>query len=247
MEIQLLDGERIDDLQLKGLKIIQKKDDFCFGVDAVLVANFLTVRPGDRIVDLGTGTAIIPLILSAKSKAEEIIGIEIQPEMAEVSHRSVLMNNLQDKIKIINQDLKSCPDELGKGIFDCVISNPPYRQVNSGLINPRDSKAISRFEIACTLEDVTRVAANLLRSGGKFAMVHRADRIVDIIHSLRMNNLEPKRLRFVHPNINSRPNLILIESMKDAKPELKYMEPLYIFNPDGSYTEEINLIYGREQ
>jgi len=246
LDIELREGERIDDLQLRGLKIIQRAKDFCFGVDAVLAANFLSVKPGDRVIDLGTGTAIIPLILSAKTKASKIIGIEVQDFMAEISQRSVRLNNLQDKIEIIKGDLKDAPELLGKGAFDCVVSNPPYMNQGGGIINPRDSKAISRFEILCTLADVARTASSLLRSGGRFAMVHRADRIVDVIYYLRQYKLEPKRLRFVHSRPSSIPKLILIESVKDANAQLRYFEPLYIFDSDGNYSEEINRIYGRD-
>jgi tRNA1Val (adenine37-N6)-methyltransferase len=246
VDIELREGERIDDLQLKGLKIIQRTKDFCFGVDAVLVANFLSVKNGDKVVDLGTGTAIIPLILSAKTKASKIIGIEVQDFMAEISRRSVILNNLEEKIEILNMDLKDAPGVLGKGAYDCVVSNPPYMNQGGGIINPRDSKAISRFEILCTLEDVVRTASTLLKSGGRFSMVHRADRIVDIIYYLRQYKLEPKRLRFVHSKPGDIPKLILIESIKDANAQLRYFEPLYIFNQDGSYSNEINKIYGRD-
>jgi len=244
MEITLKENERIEDLQCNGLKIIQNKKWFCFGMDAVLLTNFCDVKNNGKIVDLGTGTGIIPILLSGKRNFSKAYGIEIQEEVAEMAKRSVELNNLQDKIEILNVDLKSAAGYLEKHSFDAVISNPPYKLNNSGIINPNDQKAISRHEIKCTLEDVIHTASLLLKQYGSFFMVHRPDRLVDILCILRKYRLEPKQIRFVHPHVNDKPNMVLIRSSKHGNPELKFEPPLYIYDEDGKYTENVYKIYG---
>ncbi|QIB27793.1 tRNA1(Val) (adenine(37)-N6)-methyltransferase [Caloranaerobacter azorensis] len=246
-KVTLKENERIDDLQCKGLKIIQNTKGFCFGMDAVLLANFCDIKDNSEIVDLGTGTGIIPLLLWAKNKVKKIYGVEIQKDVAQMAKRSVFMNELEDFIEILNIDLKEAPDILGINKYDVVTSNPPYMVSGSGAINPEDKKAISRHEIMCTLEDVIRVASRLLRHNGRFFLVHRPHRIVDVLCLLRKYKLEPKSLRFVHPRVGEKPNLILIKSIKASKPELKFLKPLYVYNEDGSYTDEIYEIYGMER
>jgi len=242
--IILKEKERIDDLQCKGLKIIQDTEGFCFGMDAVLLSNYCDIKKGATVVDLGTGTGIIPLLLWAKNNIKKIHGIEIQEEVADMASRSVKMNELENSIEIHNIDLKDATEKLGVNIFDVVTSNPPYMNLGGGLINPDDKKAISRHEILTSLEDVIKTASKLLRHNGSFFMVHRPNRIVDILCFLRQYKLEPKRLRFVHPKIGHKPNLVLIKSVKASKPELKFENPLYIYNDDGTYTDEIYKIYG---
>lgn len=245
--VVLKENERIDDLQLKGLKIIQNTDGFCFGMDAVLLSSFCEIRKNATIVDLGTGTGIIPLLIWGKNQVKKIYGIEIQEEVAQMAKRTVEMNNLEDSIQIINMDLNNAPEKLGINIFDTVISNPPYMLQGGGIINPEDKKAISRHEITCTLEDVIRTGSRLLKHNGSFFMVHRPHRIVDIFCLLREYKLEPKKIRFVHPKVEDKPNLVLIKSVKASKPELKFEKPLYVYNDDGTYTEEIYKIYGMEK
>lgn len=245
-QVILKDNERIDDLQCKGLKIIQNTDGFCFGMDAVLLSGFCDIRKNAEIVDLGTGTGIIPLLIWAKNNVKQIYGIEIQEEVAEMAKRTIIMNNLEDNIEIINANLIKAPEILGVNKFDSVISNPPYMLQGGGIINPEDKKAISRHEITCTLEDVIKTASRLLKHNGSFFMVHRPHRIVDIFCLLRQYKLEPKRIRFVHPKVGDKPNLVLIKSVKASKPELKYENPLYVYNDDGNFTEEIYKIYGME-
>lgn len=240
----VLDGETIDDLQ-NGYSIIQKADSFRYGVDAVLLSDFADIRQGQRVADLGTGTGVIPILLYAKKKPAKITAIEIQPDMAEMAERSMKLNKLEQFIEVRCMDLKDAPALLGKAVFDCVVTNPPYVKKDSGIINPSETKAISRFEIKCSLEDVVNTARELLVPGGKFFMVHRTDRLVDIIYQMRVSGIEPKRIRFVHPSMRKRPNLLLIEGARGGRAELKFMDPLYIHDEKGGYTEEIHRIYGR--
>ncbi|MBP1926942.1 tRNA1Val (adenine37-N6)-methyltransferase [Sedimentibacter acidaminivorans] len=244
IDIILKENEKIEDLQCKSLKIIQNKKWFCFGMDAVLLTNYCDVKNNSRVADLGTGTGIIPILLSGKRNISEAVGIEIQKEVAEMANRSVELNNLEKKIKILNIDLKEATKYLEKGSFDAVISNPPYKLNNSGIINPNDQKAISRHEIKCTLEDVISVASSLLKQYGRFYMIHRPDRLVDIICLLRKHKLEPKQIRFVHPKFGDKPNMVLIRASKYGNPELKFEPPLYIYNEKGTYTDDVFKIYG---
>jgi len=243
-QITLNANEKIEDLQCNGLKIIQNKTWFCFGMDAVLLTNYCDVKNNSKVVDLGTGTGIIPILLSGKRNISKAIGVEIQSEVAEMAKRSVELNNLQDKIEILNIDLNDADKHLESNSFDAVISNPPYKLNNSGIINPSDQKAISRHEIKCNLEDVIRTASFLLKQYGRFYMVHRPDRLADIICLLRKYKLEPKQIRFVHPKLGEKPNMVLIRASKYGKPELKFDPPLYIYNQEGKYTDDVYKIYG---
>lgn len=210
LEELVLQGEAIDDLQ-NGYRIIQKSDSFRFGVDAVLLADFANVKHHHSVIDLGTGTGIIPILIYAKKKPRFITAVEIQEDMAEMAERSVSLNGLENSIKVECMDLKDAPKLLGKATYDCVVTNPPYVKKECGINNPSESKAIARFEIMCSLEDVLTTAKELLKPGGKFFMVHRTDRLADIIYEMRNKGIEPKRIRFVHPSIGKRPNLLLIE------------------------------------
>lgn len=247
MEIQLGEFERIDDLQFKGLKLIQNSKKFCFGTDAVLLSHFASLKKGDNAVDLGTGTGIIPVLLAGRLADATIYGIEIQPEMAEMAKRSIQLNSLDDRIHIIEGDIKEAPQILGKGKFNLVVSNPPYKKAGSGIINPYDAKAIARHEILCTLEDILSAASKLLVSGGRFAMIHQTDRMMDILMGMRERRLEPKRIRLIHPHLNKAPNLVLIEAMLHGRPHLQWLPPLFIYNNEGKYTEELLEIYHMEQ
>ena len=246
-EIILKENEKIEDLQCNDLKIIQNKKWFCFGMDAVLLTNYCDVKNNSIVVDLGTGTGIIPILLSGKRNIQKAVGIEIQPEVAEMATRSVKLNNLEEKINILNIDLKDANKYLEMNSIDAVISNPPYKLNNSGLINPNDQKAISRHEIKCTLEDVISSASSLLKQYGRFYMVHRPDRLVDIICLLRQYKLEPKQIRFVHPKSGEKPNMVLMRASKNGNPELKFDPPLYIYDAEGKYTDDVYKIYGMEK
>ncbi|PAB58087.1 tRNA1(Val) (adenine(37)-N6)-methyltransferase [Anaeromicrobium sediminis] len=242
----ILPHERVDDLQCKGLRLIQNPKGFCFGIDAVLLSNFAQVKTNSKVMDLGTGTGIIPILLAGKTDAKEIVGIEIQEEVANMANRSVKLNNLEDRVKILNEDLKEIPSKVENYTFDVVVSNPPYMNSGGGLLNPESMKAISRHEVKCNLEDVIYTAFKMLKDRGSFYMIHRPHRLVDIIYLCRKYKLEPKRIRFIHPNKNKKPNIFLIECTKYGRPELKFMDPLYVYTEDGQYTEEIHNIYGRD-
>ncbi|MCL5047048.1 MAG: tRNA1(Val) (adenine(37)-N6)-methyltransferase [Actinobacteria bacterium] len=242
----LLPGERLDDLGRGGLKIIQKEDGFAFGADSVLLAHFVTVRPGERAIDLGTGTAVIPLLLSALTRAREILGVEIEGPVAERAARSVSLNRLEGRLSIREMDLREAPAVLGHGGFDVVTANPPYRPVGSGKISPDRGRALARHEIACTLDEVVRAAAALVKFGGRVAMVHLSGRLPDVLGALRANRLEPKRLRMVYPYPGRTANLTLVEAVKGGRPHLEVLEPLYVRNESGAYSRELKNIYGEE-
>ena len=243
MNIELKENEKIEDLQCKGLRIIQNKKWFCFGMDAVLLTNYCDIKNNSTVVDLGTGTGIIPILLSGKRNYSKAYAIEIQEEVAEMAKRSVMLNDLQDKIEVLNIDLKDVLNYLPSNSFDAVISNPPYKLNNSGIVNPSDKKAISRHEIMCSLKDVISTASSLLKQYGRFYMVHRPDRLADIMCILRKYRLEPKQIRFVHPRAAEKPNMILIRASKNGNPELKFDPPLYIYGEDGKYTKDVYDIY----
>ena len=235
-------NERIDIVPGTKYKIIQDKDSFSYGTDAIFLSNF--AKPKGKIIDLGTGTGIIPLRLIDDENIEKIYGVEIQAQVARLAIKSIEMNNLEDKIEILHMDLKDLSNRFKKSTFDIVTSNPPYMKKGSAIINLEDNYAISRHEIECNLEDIINISNYLLKTLGKLYMVHRPDRLVDIIYTMRKYNLEPKYIRFIQPKINKKPNLILIEGVKGAKPDLKFYDPLIVYNEDGSYTDEIFEIYG---
>jgi len=237
------DDETLEDLQLNNLYIIQKKDAFRFGMDAVLLAGFAKARPGETIVDLGTGTGIIAILLSAKTRAERIIGLEIQPGIADMARRSVEGNGLSGRVSIEVMDIREAAHHLPAGEIDVVVANPPYTKWGGGLVNPDESRAISRHEIMCTLKDVVKTAASLLRYHGEFYMVHRPDRLCDIMVEMRKNQLEPKELRIVCPRAGDPPSLLLIKGMRNGNPGMKLLSPLYIYDADGNYTIEARSIY----
>ena len=245
MDVKIKYTERIDDIQLKGLRLIQDTTGFCFGVDAVLLANFAKVKRGASVVDLGTGTGIIPILIAGKSEAKEIIGVEIQEEVYEMASRSVLLNDLQDRIKIINGDIKVIDKTLEVNKFDVVTSNPPYMHDN-GIKNPNDKKAISRHEVKCNLEDVIRSASRLLKDMGKFYMIHRPTRLIEIITLARQYKLEPKQIQFIHPKQGKAPNIMLVQFTKGGRPDLKILDPLYVYDEYGNYTKEIDDIYANQ-
>lgn len=243
----LLENERVDDLQYKGLKLIQKRDGFCFGVDAVLLANFADIKKNDRVIDLGSGTGIIAVLIAAKTAARSVKGLEIQADMAEMAARSISLNGLQNKVEIIHGDIKDAPKMFGASAFDAVVTNPPYMNRGGGLLNPSDTKAVSRHELLCTLEDVISSSSRLLSPGGRFAMVHRPERLADIVYLMRQYSIEPKFLRFVHPSPYKKPNLILVKGTRSGRPQLKVLEPLYVYDGHGNYSSEINEIYCRDE
>lgn len=243
----ILENERIDDLEYKGLKIIQNKDGFCFGIDSILLSDFASeIKKECKVIDLGTGTGIIGIMLCAKTELSKMIGVEVQKEVYDMAKRSIKLNNLQDKFEIINDNIKNLENILEIGTFDAVVTNPPYKKIGTGLINENEKKLISRHEITANLEDFIKMSAKLLKDKGNFYMVHRPDRLVDIIELLRKYKLEPKKIRFVEPSIGKEANLLLIKATKNAKPFLKIEKTLYVYKENGEYTEEILKIYNKE-
>lgn len=241
----LMEDETLDDLQLGGIYVIQKKNAFRFGVDAVLLANFAKVKRGMRVVDLCTGTGIIPFILAGKTEASQISGVEIQDEMVEMAKRSTEYNKLNHRVEFLNADLKNLQFLKNMPKADVVTVNPPYKLQNSGIINPNDKNAVARHEICCTLEDVIIACRVLLKDNGRMYMVHRPERIADIICTMRKHKIEPKVIRMVHPNTKKAPNIVLIEGQRDGGKFLKWEPPLYVYNDNGGYTDDIEKIYGR--
>ena len=243
-ELGLLENERVDDLQRNGLKIIQKTDGFCFGMDAVLLSGFAHVKRGEKVLDMGTGTGIIPLLLSAKTEGEHFTALEIQESIAQMASRSVAMNHLEEKIEIVNGDIKEASRIFGAASFDVVTTNPPYMNDAHGLKNPTEVKAISRHEVLCTLEDVVREGAKVLKSGGRMYMVHRPHRLIEIITVMKQYKMEPKRMCMVHPFKEKEANMVLIEAVKGGGSWLKVEAPIIVYKEPGVYTDEIYDIYG---
>lgn len=242
--ISLKENERIDDLQRNNYKIIQDSDRFCFGMDAVLLSGFARAKEGDQVLDLGTGTGIIPILLAAKTMAAHITGLEIQPDSADMASRSVKLNELEEKVEIITGDIKEAVSLFGAASFDVVTCNPPYMTEHHGLTNPEAPKAIARHELLCTLEDVISQSSRLLRPGGNFYMVHRPFRLADIIVLLRQYRLEPKRMKLVHPFVDKEPNMVLLEASRGGKARITVEKPLIVYQEPGVYTDEIYDIYG---
>ena len=240
----LKDKERIDDLERNGYGIIQRKDGFCFGMDAVLLSGFVQVKLGEKVLDLGTGTGIIPILLEAKTAGRHFTGLEIQEEIVDMAKRSVRLNQLDEKICIVQGDIKEAGALFSRASFDVVTSNPPYIQSAGGLKNPGEVKAISRHEILCTLEDVVREAGKLVRPGGRFYLVHRPQRLIEIISVMKRYALEPKRLKFVHPFLNREANMVLIEAVRGGGSMVKVEKPVIVFKEPGVYTDEIRQVYG---
>ena len=244
MQVLIKENERIDDLQRNGYRIIQDPDRFCFGMDAVLLSGFASAKKGDKVLDMGTGTGIIPILMEAKTEAEHLTGLEIQPESADMALRSVQLNGLQDKISIVTGDIKEAGNLFPKASFQVVTSNPPYMIGQHGLVNPHSEKAIARHEVLCTLEDVISNAAALLVPGGHFYMVHRPFRLAEIMTTLVKYRLEPKRMQLVYPYIDKEPNMVLIEAARGGKSRLQVEKPLIVYEKPGVYTSEIYDVYG---
>lgn len=248
MDIELKDNERIDDLQLNNLKIIQNKDGFCFGIDSVLLSDFAKEIPSNaKVLDLGTGTGILGILLCGKTKLSKIYGIDIQEDVCNMASRSIKLNNLENKFEIINKNIKDLKDIFEANSFDAIVSNPPYKKDNSGLKNESETKLISRHEITASLEDFINISSYLLKNNCSLYMVHRPERLADLFYLLRKYNLEPKKLRLVQSYFDSKPKLVLVKATKNAKSFLNIEEPLIIYNRDGSYTYEILQIYGKEE
>lgn len=239
------DGETLDDLQLKDICIIQKREGFRFGIDAVLLANFANVKKKHKVMDLCTGTGIVPFIIKGKKEPEKIVGLEIQNEFVEMANRSIKINGFNDTMEFLHGDLKD--KELLKSIgrFDVVTVNPPYKLEKSGIVNPNDKYAIARHEVMCNLDNVIEACRIVLKDNGRLYMVHRPERLADIFCIMRKYKIEPKRVQMVHPNTKKSANILLVEGQRDGGAYLKWEPPIYVYNNDGSFSKEINEIYGR--
>ena len=224
--------------------LVKEFKKFCFGMDAVLLSGFASVKPGGRVLDMGTGTGIIPILLEAKTEGKHFTGLEIQPESADMARRSVALNGLEDKIAIVTGDIKEASRIFGGASFDVVTCNPPYMEGNHGLKNPEDAKAIARHEVLCNLEDVIREAAAVLKPGGQLYMVHRPRRLVDIITLMTKYKIEPKRMKLVHPYVGEEANMVLIEGSRGGGRQMRVEKPLIVYKEQGVYTDEIYDIYG---
>lgn len=237
-------GERLDDLNRNGYQIIQDKNRFCFGMDAVLLSGFAHVKPGETVLDLGTGTGIIPILLEAKTRGEHFTGLEIQPDSADMAARSVALNGLSDRINIVTGDIKDASNIFGASSFDVITTNPPYMIGQHGLKNPDEAKAIARHEVLCTLEDIMRESARILKPGGHFFMVHRPFRLAEIICMMHDFGIEPKRMQLVYPFVDKEPNMVLLEGCRGGKSRMSVERPLIVYKEPGVYMDEIYDIYG---
>ena len=246
MDIEIKENERIDDLEFKNLKIIQNKDGFCFGIDAVLLSDFAkNIKNDANVLDLGTGTGIISILLCGKTKLKKIIGVEVQKEVSDMACRSAKLNDLEDKFEVINENILNLENIFEKNSFDVIVTNPPYKKQNTGVTNDEEKKLISRHEILADLADFIRVSNRLLKDKGEFYMVHRPERLVDIFSLMRNYKIEPKEVRLVFSNEKNPPKMVLIKNIKNGGEYLKFRENLYIYKDDGSYTDEILKIYNK--
>lgn len=244
MENNLKPEERLDDLQVKGYQIIQNPSKFCFGMDAVLLSNFAKVKKGEKVLDIGTGTGIIPILLEAKTEGEHFTGLEIQEESADMARRSVAYNHLEDKINIVTGDVKEAVNQFGSVFFDVITTNPPYMIGAHGLQNKDSAKAIARHEVLCDLDDILRASAKLLRPGGRFYMVHRPFRLAEILSKMCVYKIEPKRMRLVHPYIDKEPNMVLIEGSRGGNSRMMVEPPLIVYREKNVYSGELLVEYG---
>lgn len=243
-EVTLKNNERIDDLQISGYRIIQDPERFCFGMDAVLLSGFAQARETDTVLDLGTGTGIIPILMKAKYGCAHLTGLEIQEDSADMARRSVEMNGLSGWITIVTGDIKEADRIFPAASFTCVTCNPPYMIGSHGLTNPDEPKAIARHEVRCTFADVACAAEKLLTVGGRFCLVHRPFRLPEILTTLSGHHLEPKRMRLVYPRVDKEPSMVLIEAVRGGRPRMKVEKPLILCEADGSYTAEMREKYG---
>lgn len=242
--IELKEGERVDDLERCGFKIIPNTEKFCFGMDAVLLSGYASIRRQDKVLDLCTGNGIIPILLAAKTGADRIVGIEIQRDIADLAKRSVEANDLSDRVNILCADIKDAEEYYQAGAFDAVTCNPPYMIDNHGIKNPDSPKAIARHEILCTFDDVARVASRMLKPGGRMFLIHRPFRLTEIFETLTKYSLEPKRMKLVYPYVNREPNMVLIEAGLGGRRRLTVERPLIVYESPNCYTKEIYDIYG---
>ena len=238
------EGERLDELQRNGYYIIQNPGRFCFGMDAVLLSGFAKAKAGEKVLDLGTGTGIIPILMEAKTQATDFTALEIQEESADMARRSVAYNHLEDKIKVVTGDIKDASKLFGASSFHVITTNPPYMIGQHGIQNDANAKTIARHEVLCDLDDILRESAKMLKQGGRFYMVHRPFRLAEIFSKMVAYHIEPKRMRLVYPFVDKEPNMVLIEGLRGGKSRLTVEKPLIVYKEPGVYMPEIYDIYG---
>ncbi|MBQ1681142.1 MAG: tRNA1(Val) (adenine(37)-N6)-methyltransferase [Agathobacter sp.] len=238
--------ERVDELERKGYRIIQDPERFCFGMDAVLLADFAKAKEGEEILDLGTGTGIIPILMYARYECGHYTGLEIQPESADMASRSVQYNELEEHICIRQGDIKDASQQFGASSMDVITTNPPYMIGMHGIRNPQEPKAVARHEVLCNLEDIIRESARLLKPQGRFYMIHRPFRLAEIFSMMVQYHIEPKRMRLVYPYVDKEPNMVLIEGSRGGKSRITVEKPLIVYDRPNVYTEEILQIYGKK-
>lgn len=243
--ILLKNKERIDDLQRNGYQIIQDPDRFCFGMDAVLLTGFAKVKKSEKVLDLGTGTGIIPILLESKSEGAQFTALEIQEESADMARRSVLLNHLEEKISIVTGDIKDASKLFGASSFDVITTNPPYMIGEHGLKNGNDAKTIARHEVLCSLDDILMQSRRLLRPGGRFYMVHRPFRLAEILSKMIEYKIEPKRMQLVYPYVDKEPNMVLIEGLRGGKSRITVEKPLIVYEKENVYTQDILNLYDK--
>ncbi len=243
MSAELKEGEHLDDLQ-NGFFIIQGQKSFRYGIDAVLLSGYAKVKPGERVLDLGTGTGILPILLAAKTPGRSFTGLEIQKESADMAGRSVALNHLNDRISIVQGDIREAVSIFGAASFDVVVSNPPYMIGRHGLTNPDPAVAIARHEILCSFRDIAEQTSRILTDRGRFYLIHRPFRLAEIMCTLKEYRLEPKRMRLVYPFADKEPNMVLLEACKNGNPRIRVEKPLIVYERPGVYTREIREIYG---
>ena len=234
---------RLDELGRKGYRILQDPDAFCFGVDAVLLADFAEISRRERVLDLGTGNGILPLLLDARDRGGEIVGLELQEDAAALARENFALNRAEERLRAVRGDLREASAVFGRASFDAVVTNPPYQEMGRGLVNPDGAKSIARHEIACTLEDVLREAAAVLRPRGRFYMVHRPKRLAEILFGMEREGIAPRTLRFVHSRAGDPASLLLVSGVRGGGKELTVLPPLILYGEDGKYTPEVYEIY----
>ena len=246
--MKLKENERIDDLEFENLKIIQNIEGFCFGIDSVLLSDFAKkIKSDSKVLDIGTGTGIIPILLSKKSRAKKFYAVEVQEEVADMAKRSIKINKLEDKIEIINDNIKNINNYIENNTIDAIVTNPPYKKISTGITNENEKKLISRHEVKCNLEDIIKISYKLLKSKGEFYMIHRPDRLVEIISIMRNYKIEPKIIRFIYSDKNKESKMVLVKGVKDANEYIIVEKPLIIYNEKGEYTDEILEIYNKKE
>ncbi len=243
-EIEIKPKERLDELHRNGYFIIQNPEKFCFGMDAVLLSGFAKVKKGENVLDLGTGTGILPILLEAKTGGRHFTGLEIQEESSDMAARSVKLNHLEEKIDIITGDIKDASKIFGASSFDVITTNPPYMIGEHGLSSASEAKKVARHEVCCTLDDVLRESAKILRPGGRFYMVHRPFRLAEIMAKMVSYGLEPKRMRLVYPFVDREPNMALLAGIRGGNSRITVEKPLIVYKGQGVYTDEIYELYG---